>query len=79
MEIKTNAEINSDFETIALMPLDLYETKLNIKQKVCCIIKRAIDIVAGIVGVILIIPLTIAIYIAHKITKDERSNILYSI
>ena len=71
MEMKPNIETSSSTECIALMPINLYETKLSIKQKLCQITKRAVDILAGLVGTIILIPLTIAIYIAHKITKDE--------
>ncbi len=71
MEMKPNIETSSSTECIALMPINLYETKLSIKQKLCQITKRAVDILAGLVGTIILIPLTISIYIAHKITKDE--------
>ena len=35
------------------------------------IIKRIIDIIGAIVGIILLIPMTIGIYIANKLTKDD--------
>lgn len=34
-------------------------------------VKRTVDIIAGIVGLIVLIPLTIAIYIANKIFKED--------
>lgn len=74
MDVNLSAEEMN--ECVELMPINLYRTKLNIKQKICLMIKRTIDIVAGLLGCVLLIPITIAIYIAHKITKDERTNIL---
>lgn len=41
------------------------------------IIKRTIDIIAGMIGTIIIIPLTILIFIAHKLSKDD-GPIFYS-
>ena len=41
------------------------------------ILKRSIDILAGICGVILLIPLTIGIYIARKILKEDDGPIFY--
>lgn len=38
---------------------------------ISAILKRILDIIAGIIGLIVIIPLTIAIYIANKIFKDN--------
>lgn len=40
-------------------------------------IKRLIDIVFGILGVITLIPLTIAIFIARKILKGEKGPVFY--
>lgn len=50
------------------------ESNKNIAQRA---VKRMIDIVVGICGVILLIPLTIGIYIANRITKDN-GPIFYS-
>ena len=35
------------------------------------IIKRIIDIIGGLVGCIILIPLTIVLYIANKLSKDD--------
>ena len=40
-------------------------------------IKRFVDIVAGLVGIIILIPLTIGIYIARKILKEDEGPIFY--
>lgn len=40
-------------------------------------IKRLIDIIAGLIGTILLIPITICIYIAKKILKEDDGPIFY--
>lgn len=40
-------------------------------------IKRLVDIVAGLLGTILLIPITICIYIAKKILKEDDGPIFY--
>ena len=47
------------------------------KQNIEKVIKRSIDILAGILGVIILIPLTIGIYIARKILKEDDGPIFY--
>ncbi len=47
------------------------ETILISKNKAKMIIKRMIDIIGSIVGIILLLPLTIVIYIANIIEKDN--------
>ena len=47
------------------------------KKNIEKVIKRSIDIIAGIVGVIILIPLTIGIYIARKILKEDEGPIFY--
>ena len=49
------------------------KVKLYIEQAV----KRVIDIIAGLVGTILLIPITIGIYIARKILKEDDGPIFY--
>lgn len=45
--------------------------KVNIKELGYRFAKRAMDIIAGVIGVITLIPLTIIIYIANLISKDK--------
>ena len=55
-------------------------TTINRKRlivKIENIIKRMIDIIGGLVGVIALIPLTIIIYIARKILKEDDGPIFY--
>ena len=40
-------------------------------------VKRVIDIIAGLVGTILLIPITIGVYIARKILKEDNGPIFY--
>lgn len=58
-------------EASELMVIENIEKDINInKRKLFDLIKRSIDILAGLVGTMLLIPITIGIYIVHKITKD---------
>ena len=49
------------------------KVKLHIEKAV----KRVIDIIAGLVGTILLIPITIGVYIARKILKEDDGPIFY--
>lgn len=51
--------------------------KINVKEKIYSIIKRMIDIVGGLFGVLLLIPITIGIYIARKVLKEVEAPIFY--
>ena len=58
--------------TTALVPyqdVSLYKSK--IKRKVERITKRGIDIVGGIAGTLLLIPLTAILFVANLIAKDS--------
>ena len=61
--IKSNKKINN-------------KTKI-INQYFYIIIKRIFDILGGIVGIIILIPMTIAIYIVRKILKEDDGPIFY--
>lgn len=51
--------------------------KVNGKLMVYKFLKRVIDIIGGLVGVILLIPMTLCIYIARIITKENDGPIFY--
>ena len=57
MDVNIKAEEVND--CVALMPVGLYIPKTDIKGKIYNIVKRGIDIIGGIVGLILLIPITI--------------------
>ena len=74
MEIKSiKQEYVSDSNiTAELVPYNseaIYKSKTQIKIEL--VLKRFIDIIGGICGIILLIPLTIAIYIANYISGDK--------
>ncbi len=60
---------NDNMENLALIPKNLERRKTILRLEK--IIKRAIDIIGGICGVLGLIPLTIGIWIANKICKDN--------
>ena len=45
--------------------------KVEINRKVYKIFKRSLDIIGALIGCLLLIPLTIGIWVANKILKDE--------
>lgn len=62
----------SDNSTTALVPyqdVSLYKSK--IKRKVERITKRGIDIVGGIAGTLLLIPLTAILFVANLVSNDN--------
>ena len=40
-------------------------------------IKRTIDVIGSLVGMVLLVPATIAIYIAQKISKEDNGPLFY--
>ncbi len=74
MEVKdeiVNYSSGSVIETTNLIPLERNLERNRIILKLEKIIKRAIDIVGGVFGIIFLIPLTIVIGIANIILKDK--------
>lgn len=66
MEVKSNIEISSNSECVALLPIGIYSQKQDIKKKIYSLVKRIIDIIGGICGVILLIPITIRNFYSSK-------------
>lgn len=60
-----------DEPSTALIPIETYYYKSKIQEIVSKKIKRMIDILAGIVGIILLIPVTFGLFIANLIAKDK--------
>lgn len=72
MEIKNgDLEYVSDNNITSLVPSEVLETKNKTIAKTERVLKRIIDIIGSIFGIIALIPLTIAIYIANLICKDN--------
>ena len=71
MDVRNNALTleNDNVESLAL--ISGKSEKSNFVLKIEKIVKRAIDVVGGFCGVLLLIPITIAIWIANKVSKDE--------
>ncbi len=47
------------------------------KKRFYSIIKRATDIVVGLIGVILLVPITVILYIANLFNKESRGPLFY--
>ena len=63
--VKEEQKVNN--QKINKKPTKIQSTKINIYL----IIKRFFDILAGLFGLIILIPLTIAVWIAQKVTHDK--------
>lgn len=73
MELNNN-DIGYTFEnnTTALVPYqDVSVYKNKAKAKIERVAKRGLDIMGGLVGTIILIPLTIILFIANLVTKDN--------
>lgn len=56
----------------------IYEEKIEIKRKLFYrFIKRLIDIIGGILGCIILIPMTMVLYIANKFSKENRGPLFH--
>ena len=64
-------------EITELVPKQTHVDKNKAIQKIEQGTKRIIDIIGGLVGMIALIPLTIGIYIARKILKEDDGPIFY--
>jgi len=51
--------------------------KINIKNILYVVIKRFIDIIGSLIGIFLLIPVTICVYIARKILKEDDGPLFY--
>lgn len=51
--------------------------KTEVRKVLYKVVKRLIDILGGLVGCVLLIPITVAIYIARKILKEDDGPIFY--
>ena len=65
LEYATDTNITS----LARLDNDIYKNKINLKLEAT--LKRTMDIIVSIFGVLALIPITIGIYIANIICKDK--------
>ena len=75
MEIRESNFLSSEIAT-DLMPKKTLIRKKDVIQKLENGTKRVIDIIGGITGVIMLVPMICGIYIARKINK-ERGSMFY--
>ena len=62
-------------ETITMQP-NLKE-KTEVKHIIYRLVKRLIDIIGGLVGIILLVPITLCVYLARKILKEDDGPLFY--
>ena len=74
LAIDINEDILFDYPT----GVDKVEKEIKTNKKVLYkITKRAIDIIGAIIGIILLIPTIILVYIARKILKEDQGPLFY--
>ena len=72
MNLKDEELIYNNMITTALVPISSISSNRNkIVLKIEEFLKRTIDIIGSLIGIILLIPITIAIYFANWISKDK--------
>ena len=62
-------------ETITMQP-NLKE-KTEVKHIIYRLVKRLIDIIGGLLGTILLVPITLCVYFARKILKEDDGPLFY--
>lgn len=60
---------NENIEDIALIPKHINRSRVTLKIEK--ILKRLLDILGGFCGLLILIPLTIGVWIANKLSKDN--------
>ena len=71
MEVKETIPVSNIGETEILLLNSTSKSKNRVILKIEQIIKRIIDIISAIVGIVILIPLTLIVFIAERITKDK--------
>lgn len=51
--------------------------KVEVKKVLYKVVKRLIDILGGLVGCVLLVPITVAVYIARKVLKEDDGPMFY--
>ena len=51
--------------------------KVEVKKVLYKVVKRLIDILGGLVGCVLLVPITMAVYIARKVLKEDDGPMFY--
>ena len=69
MDVRNDILSYDEIETSALIPKKFDRSKIILKIE--DILKRMLDIFGGICGVVMLIPLTIGVWIANKLSKDK--------
>lgn len=72
-----NVILRDSLEVINIKTNTENEKKTNFKERIYNVVKRGMDIVGGLVGVILLIPITIVIWLGRRITKENDGPLFY--
>ncbi|MBR3249974.1 MAG: sugar transferase [Clostridia bacterium] len=70
VELIEEKRIDSEFEATNITALEVYHRESKIQKYINLILKRIIDIIGAIVGIIFLIPLTLIVFLANIISGD---------
>ena len=51
--------------------------KVEVRKVLYKVVKRLIDILGGLVGCVLLVPITVAVYIARKVLREDDGPMFY--
>ena len=71
-----NAILNAEIE-LKTQAKENKQKKVNNKKYIYRFIKRCVDIVGGLVGVILLIPITLVLYIVNLFSKENKGPLFF--
>lgn len=72
-----NVILRENLEVINIKTTTENEKKSSYKERIYNIVKRGIDIVGGLIGVVFLIPITIVIWLGRLITKENDGPLFY--
>lgn len=72
-----NAELEIINEPISVDSQKSTKAKMKLKEIPYLFIKRLVDIIGSLVGLIILVPLTIIIYIVRKVLKEDDGPLVY--
>ena len=72
-----NVVLRENIQIVNTQTVSQNEKKSMLKEKGYQFVKRIVDIIGGLVGTILLVPITIAIWIGRLVTKENDGPIFY--
>ena len=71
------SENNVIVDEATVQPNIKEKEKVEVRKVLYKVVKRGIDILGGLVGCVLLVPITVAVYIARKVLKEDDGPMFY--